>query len=140
MMNAFRLHAKLVDDCLEVGALPLCRLLLMKDARYPWFILVPERPDLTEIYQLPAPERAQLMEESASLSRCLVELYRPDKLNIAAIGNLVPQLHLHHVARYQSDPTWPNPVWGRLPPLPYAAGEAEARVENMRSALADLLR
>jgi diadenosine tetraphosphate (Ap4A) HIT family hydrolase len=130
----------LADDCLEVGTLPLCRLLLMRDARYPWFILVPERPDLTEIYQLPLPERAQLMEESASLSRCLMELYRPDKLNIAAIGNLVPQLHLHHIARYQADPAWPHPVWGRLPPLPYEPGMAEARAASMRAALADLLR
>lgn len=139
-MSGFRLHPRLADDCLEVGTLPLCRLLLLKDARYPWFVLVPEWPDLTEIYQLPAPERAQLMEESANLSRCLVELYRPDKLNIAAIGNLVPQLHLHHVARYQADPAWPHPVWGRLPPLPYAPEVAEARVASMRSALADLLR
>jgi diadenosine tetraphosphate (Ap4A) HIT family hydrolase len=139
-MDGFSLHPRLAGDCVEVGALSLCRVLLMNDARYPWFILVPERPGLTEIHQLPAPERSLLIEESAALSSCLVSLYQPDKLNIAAIGNLVPQLHLHHVARYRSDQAWPNPVWGRLPPQPYETEIAEARVGSMQAALAGLLR
>lgn len=139
-MSGFSLHPRLAEDCVEVGALSLCRVLLMSDARYPWFILVPERSGLTEIHRLPAPERSLLIEESAALSDCLVKLYEPDKLNIAAIGNLVPQLHLHHVVRYCSDPAWPNPVWGRLPPQPYETAMADARVNDMRTALGGLLR
>lgn len=124
-MTSFKLHPQLAADCLDVGALPLCRLLLRLDARYPWFILVPQRPDLTEIHQLPASERVQL-------SQSLEAAYRPDKLNIAALGNQVSQLHLHHIARYRSGSAWPQPVWGHLPPVPYGAGVAEARVAEMR--------
>lgn len=85
-MTSFKLHPQLAADCLDVGALPLCRLLLRLDARYPWFILVPQRPDLIEIHQLPASERVQL-------SQSLEAAYRPDKLNIAALGNQVSQKH-----------------------------------------------
>lgn len=137
--GAFSLHPQLAADCLTVGALPLCLVLLMRDARYPWFILVPARPAVSEIYQLSDADRSQLMEESTLLSCCMVELFGPDKLNIAALGNVVPQLHLHHIGRYRSDPAWPGPVWGRLPALPYAPGAAEARVEAMRAALGERL-
>ena len=137
--GGFSLHPRLAEDCLTVGALPLCLVLLMKDARYPWFILVPARPAVSEIYQLSAADRSRLMEESTLLSRCMVELFSPDKLNIAALGNMVPQLHLHHIGRYRSDPAWPEPVWGRQPALPYAQGAAEARVEAVRGALGEQL-
>jgi diadenosine tetraphosphate (Ap4A) HIT family hydrolase len=93
--------------------------LLMNENRYPWFILVPEREELSEIYQLTDEDQVQLMRESSHLSRTLSELFRADKMNIAAIGNLVPQLHLHHVVRYRDDPAWPGPIWGRFDPLPY---------------------
>lgn len=135
MTADFQLHPRLAADTVDLGSLALCRVLLMKDARYPWFILVPERPDVTEIFQLDADDRRQLIEESTQLSRCMMERFRPDKLNIGAIGNLVPQLHVHHVARYRSDAAWPNPVWGRLPSLPYGEGEAERLAAEMRGAL-----
>lgn len=138
-MEGFELHPQLAADCLEVGLFPLCRLLLRLDARYPWFILVPQRPGLTEIHHLTAAERAQLIEESAMLAQGLTEAYQPDKLNIAAIGNLVPQLHVHHIVRYRSDPAWPQPVWGYLPPLPYGEGRAAARAAEMRSLLSACL-
>ncbi|MBP1152100.1 HIT domain-containing protein [Methylocaldum gracile subsp. desertum] len=93
----------------------------MNENRYPWFILVPEREELSEIYQLTDEDQVQLMRESSHLSRTLSELFRADKMNIAAIGNLVPQLHLHHVVRYRGDPAWPGPIWGRFDPLPYDA-------------------
>lgn len=139
-MKGFELHPQLAADCLDIGALTLCRLLLRLDARYPWFILVPQRPDITEIHHLSPPERARLIEEAALLGQCLAEAYHPDKLNIAALGNQVPQLHVHHIVRYRTDPAWPHPVWGHLPPQPYKEGEAEARAAEMRLLLTDHFR
>ena len=115
----FELHPKLQQDCLEIGRFRLCRLLLMNESRYPWLILVPEREGMTEIYQLNEADQILLLQESSLLARSLAEAFAADKLNIAAIGNLVPQLHVHHIVRYRHDPAWPAPVWGRFPPLPY---------------------
>lgn len=122
-----------------MGRLALCRLLLMDDSQYPWFILVPERPDISEIHQLADADRARLWEESALLSRALVKGFAPDKLNIAALGNQVPQLHVHHIARYRHDPAWPQPVWGKLPPKPYYGAEVEKLRALLRSLLGDAL-
>jgi diadenosine tetraphosphate (Ap4A) HIT family hydrolase len=115
----FELHPQLQRDCIEVGRFGLCRLLLMNESRYPWFILVPEREGVSEIYQLTEAEQVQLIRESSALTRSLAEGFRADKMNIAAIGNLVPQLHVHHIVRYRNDPAWPGPVWGRFDPQPY---------------------
>ncbi|MDD4915590.1 MAG: HIT domain-containing protein [Methylococcales bacterium] len=138
-MTNFHLHPRLQADCLSVGHLPLSQLLLMNDSLYPWFILVPRRTDISEIHQLPPADRQQLLIESCLLAETLHTIYRPDKQNIAAIGNLVSQLHLHHVARYRTDPAWPAPVWGKLPPQPYTQKQAEARIGRLREALADYL-
>lgn len=128
MSETFELHPRLARDCFMLGSFPLCRLLLMNERRYPWFILVPRRMGLTEIHQLPEEDQVQWLRESGALSKALVELFAADKLNVAAIGNLVPQLHVHHVVRYQNDPAWPGTVWGRFEPLPYAgAAVAEIR-------------
>jgi diadenosine tetraphosphate (Ap4A) HIT family hydrolase len=136
--SPFELHSRLAADSIGLGRFRLSRLLLMNERRYPWFILVPERAGLTEIHQLPDAERHLLADESAALSRFLAEAFRADKLNIAAIGNLVPQLHLHHVVRFRDDAAWPGPVWGRFEPLPYEAGEIEAIRARVRAAgLAD---
>jgi diadenosine tetraphosphate (Ap4A) HIT family hydrolase len=113
------LHERLQQDCLAVGRFPLCHLLLMRDANYPWFILVPDREEITEIYQLDAADQQQLARESAVLATVLAEQFQADKLNIAAIGNLVPQLHVHHVVRYRTDAAWPAPVWGTVAAIPY---------------------
>ena len=129
----FELHPRLARDCFPLGRFPLCRLLLMNESRYPWFILVPERPEASEIHQLPECDRIRLMQESCELSRWLSEAYGAHKMNIAAIGNLVPQLHVHHVVRYRGDPAWPAPVWGRFEPLPYA----ESVVLAVRERLVD---
>jgi diadenosine tetraphosphate (Ap4A) HIT family hydrolase len=127
----FELHPRLAQDGLPLGRFPLCRLLLMNESRYPWFILVPERPTVSEIYQLPEADRIQLLRESCALSEVLAELFRADKLNVAAIGNRVPQLHVHHVVRYRNDPAWPAPVWGRFEPLSYT----EAALADIRAKL-----
>ena len=134
-MSNFQLHARLQQDCFTVGSFALSQLLMMNDSRYPWFILVPRRPQITEIYQLPETDRLQLLDESCTLAEKLQEIYQSDKLNIAAIGNLVPQLHLHHVARFRSDNAWPDPVWGKLPRLPFAEQQADMQIKRMREAL-----
>jgi diadenosine tetraphosphate (Ap4A) HIT family hydrolase len=91
----------------------------MNENRYPWFILVSEREGLAEIYQLDGADQSLLLQESSLLARGLAEAFAADKMNIAAIGNLVPQLHIHHIVRYRTDPAWPAPVWGKFDPLSY---------------------
>lgn len=134
-MNTFQLHPRLQQDCYPVGRFPLSQILMMNDSQYPWFILVPQRNDLTEIYQLDQNDRQQLMTESCLVAEKLVEIYQPDKLNIAAIGNLVPQLHIHHVARYQSDKAWPGPIWGKFSTTPFDEQEAQTRIVRLREQL-----
>ncbi|HKT31928.1 MAG TPA: HIT family protein [Gammaproteobacteria bacterium] len=119
----FQLHSQLQKDILPLGRFTLCRLLLMNDSNYPWFTLVPERENIREIHELNDTDRRQLWDESALLSRALVEVFKPDKLNIAALGNQVPQLHVHHIVRYTHDVAWPAPVWGKVPPRPYYSAE-----------------
>lgn len=129
------LHPQLAKDCLVLGQFPLCHLLLMNDANYPWFILVPDRDDIREIYQLAESDQALLLQESSSLSACLMQLFKGDKLNIAALGNMVPQLHVHHVVRYRHDPAWPAPVWGKVAARPYSEKELAAVLHKVLPAL-----
>lgn len=131
----FELHPQLAKDCLSLGRLPLCRVLLMNDANYPWFILVPEREGLRELHELGEADRRALWEESALLARALVQGFAPDKLNVAALGNQVPQLHVHHVVRYRHDAAWPAPVWGKLPAKPYFGAEAAKLMARVRPLL-----
>lgn len=113
------IHPQLREDCLVLGSFPLCRLLLMKDANYPWFILVPDREDIREIHQLSDEDQIQLIKESSFLSVVIEKEFQADKINIAALGNMVPQLHVHHVVRYKDDMAWPSPVWGKHPAREY---------------------
>jgi diadenosine tetraphosphate (Ap4A) HIT family hydrolase len=131
----FALHPTLARDCHPLGDWPLCRLLLMDDANYPWFILVPRREGIREIYELADADRAQLWEESVQLSRAAMRAFSGHKLNVAALGNVVPQLHVHHVVRRPDDAAWPAPVWGRVPIRPYEAATHAARIEALRAAL-----
>ena len=134
-MEGFDLHPRLAADTHAVGDLPLCRVLLLNDARYPWVVLVPRRPGIREIHELAPADRAQLLDESCRVAELLQRLFAPDKLNLGALGNLVPQLHLHHVARYRSDPAWPGPVWGHSPAVPYAPEAAAERIVRLRAGL-----
>lgn len=134
-MSVFQLHPQLQQDCHEVGRFELSLLLMMNDSAYPWFILVPQRGGLTELYQLNDRERTLWLAESCQLAETMAAIFRPDKLNVAAIGNLVPQLHIHHIARYRTDPAWPAPVWGKFPAQPYTGDQAERRIGQMRQAL-----
>jgi diadenosine tetraphosphate (Ap4A) HIT family hydrolase len=133
--SSFTLHPQLDRDCHKLGHFELGLLLLMNDAQYPWFILVPQRPDKREIYQLDAADQALLLGESSALGQALMAAYRGDKLNLAALGNMVPQLHLHHIVRHAGDPAWPAPVWGRHPPQPYTAAGLEQRLAALRPLL-----
>ena len=123
------LHPQLQKDCLHLGRFQLCQLLLMDDCRYPWFILVPDREEIREIYQLEASDRRLLLDESCLLSEFLMEAYAGDKLNVAALGNQVPQLHLHHIVRYATDAAWPAPIWG----LASAEAYGPSAIEEIRT-------
>ena len=127
---SFTLHPRLAADTSFIADWPLCRVLLMEDARYFWLVLVPRRDDVTEITDLFAQDRALLMEETARAG----QIIKGDaKLNIGALGNLVPQLHLHVVARHPGDPAWPGPGWGHSPAVAYDDAARAARIALVRS-------
>ena len=131
----FELHPRLLNDCHSLGRLDLCRVLLMDDRTYPWLILVPERDGVSEIFHLSDADQIELIAESSAVARGMVSAFRPDKLNIAAIGNLVPQLHVHHVARFATDPAWPGTVWGRGPGERYCPAGVDAVREGMAAVI-----
>jgi diadenosine tetraphosphate (Ap4A) HIT family hydrolase len=139
MTMPFQIHPQLQQDCITIGRFELCRLLMMNDSQYPWFILVPEKADMSEIYQLTKPDRELLTEESNCLAENLAELYQADKMNIAAIGNLVPQLHIHHIVRYQTDRAWPAPVWGKFDAVPYTEQQITDNLALLRKQLGNYL-
>ena len=132
-----KLHQKLQQDCLLVGRFSLCQLLLMKDANYPWYILVPDRENISEIHQLRKSDQLQLIRESSILSAALEKAFKADKINVAALGNLVPQLHIHHVVRYRNDKAWPGPVWGAFGMKAYSEEEQQSVVNKLREGLGD---
>jgi diadenosine tetraphosphate (Ap4A) HIT family hydrolase len=129
------LHPQLLQDCTVVAKLSLSFLLLMRDANYPWFILVPDREDITEIYQLSNEDQQQLMLESSTLARSLAQAFGADKINIAALGNVVPQLHVHHIVRFRNDPAWPAPVWGKIAAKPYNNEQMAEVISRLRKVL-----
>ena len=135
MTADFELHPDLARDGVEVGRLRLSRLLLMKEARWPWVVLVPERPGMRDLHDLDSLEQYRLCDEITLCSNVLQQLYKADKINVAALGNMTPQLHVHLIARFTDDPAWPKPVWGALPPDPYSAAALEARLHELRQAL-----
>jgi diadenosine tetraphosphate (Ap4A) HIT family hydrolase len=116
-----------------VARMPLCQVLLMRDANYPWFILVPDRSNVTEIYQLAPDDQQQLIQESSYLAESLAQAFAADKLNVAALGNVVPQLHIHHIVRYHHDPAWPAPVWGKLPAKPYNDNQFAETINRLKT-------
>lgn len=131
----FALDSRLQEDALLIGDFPLCRLLLSNDSNYPWFILVPRRPGITEVFQLDAPDQLQLWQETTLLSEQLKGLFNADKLNVAALGNVVSQLHMHVIVRRRSDIAWPAPVWGKHPATPYTAQEFSLIKDQLRAVL-----
>jgi diadenosine tetraphosphate (Ap4A) HIT family hydrolase len=131
----FALDPRLAQDSIPLGDLPLSRVLLMNDANYPWLILVPRRPNLVELIDLDDSGQATLMIEVARAARALKEVTACDKLNVAALGNTVRQLHVHVIARRNDDPAGTRPVWGAVPARPYAAAERERLAGALRGTL-----
>ncbi|MCH8500027.1 MAG: HIT family protein [Marinobacter sp.] len=117
--KVFEIHRRLAADTHLLGCGQLCEVRLMNDATWPWIILVPQRPSVREIYELTEVDQQRLLWESSTLGRGLMALFGGDKLNVAALGNMVPQLHLHHIVRFEDDPAWPGPVWGKQSPRSY---------------------
>jgi len=136
---SFTLNPTLEKDCFDLGKLQLCRVLLMNDSQFPWLILVPERAELSEIYQLSEQDQFTLMQESSYVAQQLADSYLADKMNIAALGNMVPQLHIHHVVRYKSDKAWPAPIWGQFDAVPYSEESLIKTVSKIKTALKQLL-
>ena len=130
--SAWSLHPQLKQDTIDIGDLPLSKVLVIKDANYPWLMLVPRRPEKVEIIDLDEVEQAQLMTEVSRAAKALKEITKCDKLNIAALGNVVPQLHVHVITRRTSDPAWPRPVWGAVPPLAHDAAEVQHFISALR--------
>ena len=132
---SFALDPRLAADTHAIGALPFSELLLMDDARFPWVILVPRIAGARELIDLDEGDQRLLLGEIDRVARVLESLLHPDKLNIAALGNVVPQLHVHVIARFESDAAWPGPVWGRGERVVYGERERAARIAVLRTAL-----
>lgn len=131
MSSIFELHPRLEADTILLGFLPLSRVLLMNERRYPWIILVPAQPGLTEVAELAEADQAQLIRESSLIANQMRQHLSADKINLAAIGNMVPQLHFHVIARYRDDAAWPAPVWGRFEPEAYSTESRMALVHRL---------
>jgi len=134
-IDNFSLHERLAADTVALADWPLCRVLLMNDASYPWLILVPRRPGLKEFHDLAEADLAEATAEICQASRALESRFSPDKINIGALGNMVPQLHIHVIARFRDDPAWPGPVWGKQPTVSYESDALQERVAALQAAL-----
>lgn len=131
----FEIQSELKTDCVIIGRFKLSYLLLMDDSNYPWFILVPAKEGIIEIYELSIEEQAELMNEISFLSKNLSNIFNADKMNTAALGNVVHQLHIHVIVRYKNDAAWPGPVWGKVPSVKYSDDEKRRIIEKLRSFL-----
>lgn len=133
----FALDSRLQQDCLLIGDFPLCRLLLMNDSHYPWFILVPRREEVSELFQLDAADQRQLWHETTLLAETLKDTFAADKMNVATLGNVVSQLHMHVIVRRRGDAAWPAPVWGRHPAQAYTDEQVRQFKEKLRLVLTE---
>lgn len=133
----FELDPRLQQDTLPVGDFPLCRLLLMNDAQYPWFVLVPRREEIVEVFQLDVEDQRTFWQETTELAEILKDTFGADKMNVAALGNVVSQLHMHVIVRRHGDPAWPAPIWGKHPAQPYTAEQVAAIRDKLRLVLTD---
>ncbi|MBA6339073.1 MULTISPECIES: HIT domain-containing protein [unclassified Colwellia] len=139
MSNTFQLHALLQRDTIELLELPLSTLLLMNDSNYPWFVLVPRVDDIQDIYQLDWQQQQQFLNESSLLSEILMQLFNGTKMNVAALGNICPQLHVHHIVRFADDIAWPKPVWGEFAMKAYTDSELTLLKEKVLPALTKII-
>lgn len=133
----FTLDSRLQQDSLVLGNLPLCQVLLSKDANYPWFILVPRRDGVSEVFDLDEADQQQLWRETGALAEALKDAFAADKMNVATLGNMVSQLHMHVIVRRHGDAAWPAPVWGKAPAVAYSAEQVEGIRQCVRVLLGD---
>ena len=133
----FVLDERLKNDTCWLGDFPLCRVLLMNDSRYPWLILVPRQADISEVFQLSAPQQQTLWQETTQVAHALNTLFAADKMNIATLGNVVSQLHMHVVARMRNDAAWPAPVWGIGTAEPYSVEQIQLLRQQIGTALGE---
>ncbi len=131
----FTLHPTLAADTLEIGDLPLCKVLLMNDQHYPWVILVPRHADIREIFDLSTADQQTLWQETNLVAQRMHDYYQANKMNVATLGNMVPQLHMHVIARHHHDPAWPSPVWGKQAALPYPPSNHDNILSTLRNLL-----
>ncbi|WNC69445.1 HIT domain-containing protein [Thalassotalea nanhaiensis] len=139
MSDDFELHSDLQRDGIEIANLPLCKLLLCNDSNYPWFIMVPRRTDVKDIYQLEWQDQLQFLNESSAVSEILMQCFNGEKMNVAALGNMTPQLHIHHIVRFKDDPSWPKPIWGQLPLKPYEESELQLLKQKLLPMLEEVI-
>lgn len=135
MESNFTLHQLLQRDTIVLAELPLSTLLLMNDKQYPWFVLVPRVDNIQDTYQLEWEQQQQLLNESSMLSELLMQTYQGTKMNVAALGNICPQLHVHHIVRFEHDKAWPKPVWGEFPMVAYT----ESEIRDLKALLLSLI-
>lgn len=128
----FKLNKTLARDTFEICNLKLCKVLLMNDQNYPWLILVPRIKDITDLHHIPMADQANLMNEISKVSHALEKITSPKKLNVAALGNIVSQLHIHIIARFENDAAWPAPVWGKTPAVLYSSDMSNELVNNLK--------
>ncbi|WP_306117427.1 MULTISPECIES: HIT family protein [unclassified Roseitalea] len=133
-MTTFELDPRIDRETLLVTDLGLTQLRLMNDRRFFWLMLVPKRPDITEVHELSPLDQTMLTFETAQIARTLKTVTDADKINVAALGNKVRQLHVHVIARFEGDPAWPDPVWSAGAGEPYRPGEAQAFIDRFSAA------
>jgi diadenosine tetraphosphate (Ap4A) HIT family hydrolase len=139
-VSSFALDHRLNDSSLFIDDWTLCRVALKNDTAWPWLYLVPRRDNIREIFELTPADQAQLVTEISLAGRALQEIYRADKINTAALGNMVPQCHIHVFARFKTDPAWPKPVWAveQPPEIPYTQAQAYSEIEKLKNCFAKL--
>ena len=136
MSNAFALDSRLLNDTIKLGETSLNLYLLMNDSQDPWVIMVPKIANMAELYELEEKDYITVQEESRTLARTMMDLFNGYKMNVAALGNVVRQLHIHHIVREEEDEAWPAPVWGASPAIAYTEHELEKTSSSIRKALA----
>ena len=131
---SFELHPDLIRDGIPMGEFDLCQVLLINDSTYPWFVLVPKRRNISDTIDLISDDHEKLWQESRIFSTAIMKIFDGEKLNVAALGNMTPQLHIHHIVRYKSDPAWPGPIWGKHPLKPYDANTTKKILHSLSKA------
>jgi len=134
----FKLDERLAQDSVYVAHLAWCQLRLHKDSRYPWLIVIPERPLVTELYELEYSEQVEYMRISSLVCKVLNASFSPHKINVASLGNIVKQLHIHHIARFEYDETWPGPVWGLGKAILYSNEHLQKMVASLRQTITEI--